>query len=69
MTFGWGNVFGKIFDWLPGRRESKESEIVRLINENAELAKEYPLSINGGNRIVRNANRIKQLRAEISRIA
>ena len=66
---GWGQVFGKIAEWLPGRRESKQNEIAKLRNENAKLAKEYPLSVQSANRIERNADRIKQLRAEIDRIA
>lgn len=65
---GWGDAIGKIFDWLPGRRESKESEIQRLLKENEKIEKEKPLSSASVSRFERNADRIKQLRAEISRI-
>ena len=68
MALGWGNVAGKIFDWLPGRKESKEGKIERLINENAKLANEEPLSDRTVDRIQRNLSDIKRLRAEVSRI-
>lgn len=65
---GWGSAIGKIFDWIPGRREAKESEIARLRNENAKLAQQHPLPANAADRMQRNADRIKQLREQISRI-
>ncbi len=68
MTLGIGSAIGKVLDWLPGRRESKENKIEKLINENARLAQEEPLSARTANRISVNINTIKQLRSEVSRI-
>lgn len=65
---GLGDVVGKVFDWLPGRKEAKENSIAKLLRENAELQKQHPLSSTNAGRIADNADRIKRLREEISRI-
>lgn len=65
---GWGSVFGKLFDWVPGRKESKLTKIDKLLRENAQLQKETPLSAKTAERIIRNADTIKRLRSEIARI-
>lgn len=69
MALGWGSALGKIFDWIPGRKESKENQIQRLLNESSKLAKEIPLSATSAQRISDNASTIKRLRQELSRIA
>ncbi len=71
VIMGWdgiGTLIGKVSEWLPGRRESKEGKIERLIDENAKLAQEYPLSAKAADRIGSNLDRIKRLREEIARI-
>lgn len=67
---GWdgiGTLIGKLSDWLPGKRESYQNQIERLIDENAKLAKEYPLSAKTADRIANNLDRIKQLRSKADR--
>lgn len=66
---GWGNFLGKIAEWFPGRKESKQNQIERLIDENYRLQQEYPMSDRTADRIARNIERIKRLRSEISNIA
>ena len=65
---GWGNVFGKIFDFLPGRRESKQNQIDRLLRENEQIQKKPHLSVRDAEHYSINTDRIKQLRKEIERI-
>ena len=65
---GWGNVFGKIFDWLPGKRESKQNQIDRLLRENEQMQKKPHLSFRDVEHYQFNVDRIKQLRKEIERI-
>lgn len=66
---GWGTVAGKIAEWFPGKKESKENNIAKLLRENAQLQRESPLTVATAARIESNAARIKQLREELSRIA
>ncbi len=66
---GWGNVFGKIAEWFPGRKEAMQNEIDKLGRENAELQKHDPFTVNDSARYAVNADRIKQLREKVSRIA
>jgi hypothetical protein len=36
---GWGDVFGKVFDWIPGRKETRANRIEKLEREQDELQK------------------------------
>lgn len=64
-----GGAVGKLIaDWVPSKKESKQNTIDRLLRENAELQKKPTLAAKDLDRIRANAERIKQLRAEISRI-
>lgn len=65
---GWGDVLSKIFNWIPGRKESKANELERLLNENAEIQQKHPLSFSDVDRLGRNLDRIKLLRSQISKI-
>lgn len=68
---GWdgiGTLIGKVADWLPGRKESKENRIAKLQKENDELQKEKPLSVKSALRMDSNTALIKRLRDEIARI-
>lgn len=66
---GWGNVFGKVAEWFPGRKEAKQNQIEKLVRENVELQKKTPFTATDSSRYALNADRIKQLREEIARIA
>ncbi|HEY9874594.1 MAG TPA: hypothetical protein V6D12_14235 [Candidatus Obscuribacterales bacterium] len=65
---GWGTFFGKVAEWMPGRREAKQNEIDRLLRENEQLQKQHPLSSRTVDRIMRNADRINQLRRALEKI-
>lgn len=65
---GIGAVIGKIANWVPNKKESKLNEITRLINENAKLSQEEPLTAKSADRITNNLSRIKLLRSEAERI-
>ena len=65
---GWGQFFGAIGNLLPSRRESKQNQIERLIDENSKLSQEEPLSARTADRIGNNLVTIKRLRSEISNI-
>lgn len=66
---GIGAVFSKITQWVPSKRESYQNQIERLLDENADLAKEYPLSSRAAGRIMANVDRIKQLRSKADKIS
>lgn len=36
---GWGSAIGKIFDWLPGRKESRRNKEAKLRREYEEILK------------------------------
>lgn len=65
---GIGAVLKKAGDWFPGKKESKENQIAKLLEENRRLSNETPLQTTTAQRISDNATRVKQLRAEIARI-
>ena len=65
---GIGAIVSKVTQWIPSKKESKQNEITRLLNENAKLAQQNPISASAANRIGTNADRIKQLRLEVDRI-
>lgn len=62
---GWGSAFGKLFDWVPGRKESKEKKIERLKNENVKIQNTKPFD---AVTFDRNAATIKQLRSDLEKI-
>ncbi len=68
----WGTAIGavvnKVTQWIPSPKQSKEDQIERLINENAKLAQEEPLSARTANRIGTNLSTIKLLRSQVSHI-
>lgn len=66
---GIGAVAKKLMDYIPGRKESKENQIERLLDENSKLAHKEPLSYRSADRIERNLDTIKRLRSEISKIS
>jgi len=68
---GWGQFFGKLGDLLPGRKESIQNEIDKLLRENDGYQEKYrgkalPAVIAGKYGV--NADRIKQLRQRLQRI-
>ena len=65
---GWGTVFGKIFDFLPSRKETKLNQIERLLRENEQIQKKPHLTVRDADHYQLNIDRIKQLRKELERI-
>lgn len=43
---GWGNVFGKIFDWLPGKDEATRNKIEKLKRQYNELMEKDATPVN-----------------------
>lgn len=39
---GWGTAIGKIFDWIPGRKENLRNKIDNVKREMAGLSKKKP---------------------------
>lgn len=66
---GWGDAVGKIFDWLPGKKEAKLNEIAKLQRQNDEYQKEIPMSAVTSGKYILNADRIKRLHEELARIS
>lgn len=60
----WGDVFGKIFDWIPGRMEHIKNQIDKLEKEQDGLTKQSP---SGKNviRMVRIADELRVLYARL----
>lgn len=42
MAIGWGSAVGKLFDWLPGRRESMVNKIESLKKEMDSVIQKKP---------------------------
>lgn len=63
---GWGDVFGKIFDWLPGRKESMLNRI-RAIKEEMHAIQTKPgkLTANDAVKLVRLANELSLLEERV----
>lgn len=57
----WGNVFGKIFDWLPGRRESYRNKIEEIEREMDSLIRQG-LSGSRADKYERLAQRLRDIR-------
>lgn len=64
----WGTAIGKIFSWIPSKKESKENELERLQRETTQLQGKADFSDSDAVILKRNINRIKQLRSEIKNI-
>ena len=43
---GWGSAIGKLFDWLPGRRESLQNKIDTIKREMAHVQQTRPFNSN-----------------------
>jgi len=65
---GWSDVFGKVFQWIPGRKEWKQNKITALEAENAKIQQNHPLSARDANKYASNVDTIKRLRSQIERI-
>lgn len=65
---GIGAVIKKVTEWVPSKKESNQNKIERLIDENAKLSQEEPLSVRTASRISDNLSRIKLLRSQTDRI-
>lgn len=66
---GLGAIAKKATEWIPSKRESNQNKIEKLIDENARLANEEPLSAQTASRISNNLQLIKRLRSQTDRIA
>lgn len=63
-AFGWGDAIGKIFDWLPGRRESIRTRIDKTKRDMDELQKQKPWNFALAKRYALLASRLRKLEAE-----
>lgn len=62
---GWGDVFGKVFDWIPGRRESYRIQIEQIKREMDTLAKKKPFDTRDSIRYGQLADRLRVLEAKV----
>lgn len=46
MAFGWSNVFGKIFDWIPGKEEYLRNKKQKLERERDSILAKKTLTGN-----------------------
>ena len=60
----WGDVFGKVFDWLPGRMEHLKNQIEKLEREQDALTRQAPSAKN----VVRMGRIADELRVLYARL-
>ena len=63
-AFGWGDAIGKIFDWLPGRKESIRNRIEKTKREMDDLQKQQPWNFDRAKRYALLASRLRKLESE-----
>jgi len=57
---GWSDVFGKVFQWLPGRIEKIKNEKKRLIDERKKLMAASPTA-NSSARVIFIDRRLSEI--------
>lgn len=63
-----GAIVNKVTQWIPSPKQAKLNQIDKLSRENAELQTHNPFTVLDSARYTTNADRIKQLREEVSRL-
>jgi len=61
---GWGSAIGKLFDWLPGRRESMQNKIDAIKKEMYGIQQKRPFD---SARYERLADQLRDLEAKEKR--
>ena len=57
----WGDIIGKIFDWIPGRREHYRNQIENIKRELYELQDRKPFTSDDSDKYVKLASKLRQL--------
>jgi hypothetical protein len=58
---GWGEAIGKIFDWIPGRRETYRNQIENVKREIYVLQSKRPFTDADSDKYVKLASKLRQL--------
>ena len=64
MGFGWGSTIGKIFDWIPGRKESRRNKIEKIKREIYEIQNKHNFSVNDSRKLESLASKLREYESE-----